>query len=73
MPSSPRSTPRSAPSRSAFVAAAMRQALAAIKRAENDDAFAAMATDGDYQREALQFAAELERASWEALQRPTPP
>lgn len=56
-------------SRNAFVADAVRQALAAIQRAEIDAAFAAMATDEEYQREALQIASEFERASWEALQR----
>ncbi|HEX6817149.1 MAG TPA: ribbon-helix-helix domain-containing protein [Ktedonobacterales bacterium] len=59
-------------SRCAFVTDAVRQALAAIKHAEIDAAFAAMATDEAYQREALQIAAEFERASWDALQRPTP-
>lgn len=56
-------------SRNAFVAEAVRQALAAIENAEIDAAFAAMATDDDYQREALRIAGEFEHASWEALQR----
>lgn len=60
-------------SRNAFVAGAVRQAIVAIESVEIDAAFAAMATDEDYQREALQIAGEFERASWEALQLPTPP
>lgn len=60
-------------SRSAFVAEAVRQALASIESAEIDAAFAAMAVDEEYQREALEIATEFERASLEALQLPTPP
>lgn len=56
-------------SRNAFVAEAVRQALASIENAEIDAAFAAMAVDEEYQREALEIAGEFEHASWEALQR----
>lgn len=56
-------------SRNAFVAEAVRQALAAIENTEIDAAFAAMATDEEYQREALQITGEFEHASWEALRR----
>lgn len=56
-------------SRNAFVAEAVRQALVAIENAEIDAAFAAMATDDEYQREALRIAGEFEHASWEALRR----
>lgn len=61
-----------ASSRDAFIVEAVRQALAAIENAEIDAAFAAMATDEEYQREALHIATEFEHASWEALQFPTP-
>jgi metal-responsive CopG/Arc/MetJ family transcriptional regulator len=56
-------------SRNAFVAEAVRQALAVIENAEIDAAFAAMASDDEYQREALRIAGEFEHAGWEALQR----
>lgn len=59
-------------SRSAFVAKTVRQALASIENAEIDAALVAMATDAEYQREALRIAAELEQASWETLQLPAP-
>lgn len=62
-------------SRNAFVARAVRQALVVIENAEIDAAFAALATDDGYQREALRITAEFERARWEtlALDLPTPP
>ncbi|HKS69216.1 MAG TPA: hypothetical protein VJQ45_02265, partial [Ktedonobacterales bacterium] len=50
-------------SRDAFIVEAARQALAAIENAETDAAFTLMATDEEYQREALHIAAEFERAS----------
>jgi metal-responsive CopG/Arc/MetJ family transcriptional regulator len=49
-------------SRNEFVAQALRHELAALKRAEIDDAFSAMAEDTEYQAEALQIEAEFSLA-----------
>ena len=57
-----------AKSRNEFVAQALRHELAAIKRAEIDAAFALMADDVEYQKEALMIANEFAQADWEAWQ-----
>ena len=55
-------------SRNQFVAEAIASHLATIEKAEIDAAFAEMADDIEYQREALQIEAEFAQASWEALE-----
>lgn len=55
-------------SRNEFVAQALRKELAAQRRSEIDAAFAEMASDSEYQAEALQVDREFTAASWEALQ-----
>jgi metal-responsive CopG/Arc/MetJ family transcriptional regulator len=54
-------------SRNEFIAEALASHLAAIEKAEIDAAFAEMAQDREYQREALQIEAEFATASWETL------
>jgi metal-responsive CopG/Arc/MetJ family transcriptional regulator len=59
-----------ADSRNEFLEIALRNELAARRRAEIDAEFAQMAVDQDYQREALKIAKEskeFEAADWEAL------
>ena len=58
----------SAKSRNEFVALALRNQLAAWRRRAIDAAFAEMATDPIYQREALEIADELGAADWESFQ-----
>lgn len=54
-------------SRNEFLASALRRELSARRRAAIDAAFAEMAGDGAYRREAEEIAEELAPASWEAL------
>lgn len=54
-------------SRDEFLDTALRNELLAHRRASISGAFAAMATDHSYQREALDVAEEFEAADWEAL------
>jgi metal-responsive CopG/Arc/MetJ family transcriptional regulator len=56
-----------AKSRNQFVAKALENELAALRRAEIDAALAEMAQDREYQAEVLKMEAEFARASWEAL------
>jgi hypothetical protein len=49
-----------------FVVQAIEQKLRALSEAEIDAAFAQMAGDDDYQREAVALATEFERSDWEA-------
>lgn len=57
-----------AKSRNEFVATALRKELAAIRRAEIDAEFAHMATDAEYQAEALAICEEFAVSDWEAFQ-----
>lgn len=57
-----------AKSRNDFVAMALRRELAAIKRAEIDNAIAQMADDSDYQTEAETINSEFASSDWEAFQ-----
>ena len=57
-----------AKNRNEFVAQALRNELAALRKAEIDAAFSAMADDAEYQAEAQQIEAEFATACWEALQ-----
>ena len=57
-----------AKSRNDFVAMALRRELAAIKRAEIDDAIALMADDSDYQAETETINSEFASSDWEAFQ-----
>lgn len=54
-------------SRTELLSRALRRELAAQDRAAIDAAFAAMATDPDYQREAVILAEEGVVAGWEAI------
>lgn len=54
-------------SRTELLSRALRRELAAQDRAAIDAAFAAMATDPHYQREAVIFAEEGVVAGWEAI------
>ncbi len=54
-------------SRNEFLNLALKNQLAASRRAAVDAAFAGMADDPDYQHEALQIAAEFENADHESL------
>lgn len=54
-------------SRNDFLEAALRNELAARRRAAIDAAFAQMASDRDYRREAVAIAQEFESSDWEAL------
>ncbi len=54
-------------SRNEFLNLALKNQLAASRRAAVDAAFAGMADDPEYQQEALQIAAEFETADHEAL------
>lgn len=56
-----------AKSRNEFIAQALKHELAALRRAEIDAEFAAMADDVEYQAEVLQIEAEFALASWEAF------
>ena len=53
--------------RNEFVAAALQHELEALERAAIDAAFAEMAFDSDYRREAEQVTEEFASADWEAL------
>ncbi len=55
-------------SRNEFLNAALKNQLAASRRAAVDAAFAGMADDPEYQQEALQIAAEFETADHESLE-----
>jgi metal-responsive CopG/Arc/MetJ family transcriptional regulator len=50
-----------AKNRNEFIAQALKHELAALRRAEIDAEFAAMAEDQEYQAEALQIEAEFAR------------
>ena len=54
-------------SRNEFLDVALKNQLAASRRAAIDAAFAGMADDSDYQREASRIAAEFETADHESL------
>ncbi len=54
-------------SRNEFLNAALRNQLAASRRAAVDAAFTGMADDPEYQQEALRIAAEFETADHESL------
>ncbi len=56
-----------AKSRNDFLAAALHRELRAHRRRTIDAAFAGMATDPDYQREALAMTREMEATDWETL------
>jgi metal-responsive CopG/Arc/MetJ family transcriptional regulator len=58
-----------AKSRGAWIAEALRRELAAEERSAIDAAFAGMATDSAYRREAEAIEAEFSGAGWEALRR----
>jgi metal-responsive CopG/Arc/MetJ family transcriptional regulator len=58
-----------ADSRNDFLERALRNQLAASRRAAIDAEFAGMASDPAYQREAVQIAEEFAEADWEALDR----
>ncbi|MEB3311626.1 MAG: CopG family transcriptional regulator [Snowella sp.] len=54
-------------SRNEFIAQAIKHELAALKRAEIDQALAEMVQQPDYQEEVLKMDREFARASWEAF------
>lgn len=54
-------------SRNEFVAQALKHELAALKRAEIDQALVEMAQQQDYHTEVLKMDSEFAIASWEAL------
>ena len=54
-------------SRNEFLAMALVNQLAELRRTAIDAAFAAMASDSSYQREATATARAFEAADWEAL------
>lgn len=54
-------------SRNEFLATALRNQLATLRRAAIDEAFAGMASDSTYQREATATARAFETADWEAF------
>jgi metal-responsive CopG/Arc/MetJ family transcriptional regulator len=56
-----------ADSRNDFLEKALRNQIAAARRAAIDAEFAQMATDRTYQGEAVQVAEEFAEADWEAL------
>ncbi|MEZ2229567.1 MULTISPECIES: CopG family transcriptional regulator [unclassified Microcoleus] len=56
-----------AKSRDEFIMRAICRELAALKRAEIDEALAEMTSDPEYQAEVLQMEAEFATASWEAF------
>lgn len=56
-----------AESRNDFLEKALRNQLAASRRAAIDAEFAQMASDRTYQEEAVQVAEEFAEADWEAL------
>jgi hypothetical protein len=51
-----------------FVVRAIEEKVLRLTEAEIDAAFAEMASDADYQRDALAMAKEFERSDWEALE-----
>lgn len=51
-----------------LVVLALRSYLKAVNRRRIDDAFAQMAEDTDYRKEAYVIAAEFEVSDWEALE-----
>jgi metal-responsive CopG/Arc/MetJ family transcriptional regulator len=55
-----------AKSRNELVARALKRELAALERAEIDNALAEMVQDPDYQVEVLKMEAEFALTSWEA-------
>lgn len=57
-----------ADSRNDFLEKALRNQLAASRRAAIDAEFALMASDPTYRREAVEVAEEFAEADWEALQ-----
>jgi metal-responsive CopG/Arc/MetJ family transcriptional regulator len=57
-----------ADSRNEFLEQALRNQLAAFRRAVVDAEFAQMAGDRSYQSESLQLSEEFSKADWEALQ-----
>lgn len=57
----------SAKSRAELLARALRRELAAQRRKQIDEAFLEMATDPDYQADAIVLAEEAVVAGWEAL------
>ncbi len=54
-------------SRNEFLAVALRKQLAELRRTAIDEAFAGMASDSAYQREATATVRAFETADWEAL------
>jgi len=50
-----------------FIIAAIRTSLRMYKRQQIDAAFAGMAGDADYQKEATRMADEFAHSDWEAL------
>lgn len=54
-------------SRADLLARALRREFAAQRRASVDEAFAAMASDPEYQADALRLTGEYEVADWEAI------
>jgi len=57
-----------AKSRDELITRALRKELLAIKRTEIDAAFARMANDAEYQKEARQIVEEFAQSDWEAWQ-----
>jgi len=51
-----------------LVVAALSAYMTMAKRRQIDQAFAAMAEDADYQKEARMIAADFEASDWEALE-----
>lgn len=58
---------RTAISLNDFIVTAVKAYLKLLKRRQIDAAFAAMAEDADYQKEATLLAEEFEHSDWEAL------
>ena len=53
-----------------FVVQAIAEKVHRLTEAEIDAAFSQMASDSDYQRNAIAMATEFEKSDWEALQTP---
>jgi hypothetical protein len=51
-----------------FLVEAVEERLRQLREKEIDDAFAAMAQDPDYQRDAVELARSFEKSDWEAHQ-----
>jgi ATP-dependent protease HslVU (ClpYQ) peptidase subunit len=51
-----------------FVVQAIEEKVHRLSEAEIDAAFAGMAADAEYQREAIALAKEFEKSDWEALE-----